>query len=200
MSDLFLELMSEEIPASLLEESANNINDIISINLDKNNIIFNNAEFFYSPKRLVFQFRNIKPKEKNIVIRGPSVKAPRKAIEGFAQSNKIKPQKLIIKKTDKGEYYYLYKKITDREIKSLIINILETNLVKIPWKKSMKWGESNLKWIRPLRNILCIFNKKHIKIKLHEFVSSTHTLSSNLLNKNKIKIKLKYGALKAFTI
>ena len=188
MSDLFLELMSEEIPASLLEESANNINDIISINLDKNNIIFNNAEFFYSPKRLVFQFRNIKPKEKNIVIRGPSVKAPRKAIEGFAQSNKIKPQKLIIKKTDKGEYYYLYKKITDREIKSLIINILETNLVKIPWKKSMKWGESNLKWIRPLRNILCIFNKKHIKIKLHEFVSSNHTLSSNLLDKNKIKI------------
>ena len=51
----------------------------------------------------------------------------------------------------------------------------------------MKWGESNLKWIRPLRNILCIFTKTH-QIKLHEFVSSTHTLSSNLLNKNKIKI------------
>ena len=56
---------------------------------------------FYSPKRLVFQSRNIKPKEKNIVIRGLSVKAPEKQLR-FAQSNKIKPQKLIIKKTDKG--------------------------------------------------------------------------------------------------
>ena len=51
----------------------------------------------------------------------------------------------------------------------------------------MKWGESNLKWIRPLRNILCIFNKKHIKIKLYEFVSGNHTLSSSSRQKNKNK-------------
>ena len=107
MAELILELMSEEMPASLLERSAKNIYLLISDNLFKNNIVYSKGNFYYSPKRLTFIFEDIKSKNKNVIIKGPSVNSPVKAVEGFAKSLKINIKSLIKKDTKKGEYFFL---------------------------------------------------------------------------------------------
>ena len=58
MSELFLELFSEEMPASLIKNSAENIFRIISNGLNKNNIVFQKSILFYTPKRIVLSFQN----------------------------------------------------------------------------------------------------------------------------------------------
>ena len=39
---------------------------------------------------------------------------------------------------------------------------IETELKKVTWKKSMKCGNNNLRWARPLKNILCLYDNKKL--------------------------------------
>ena len=59
-------------------------------------------------------------------------------------------------------------------------DVLKANIPKIlenlSWKKSMKWGEHNLYWGRPLKSILAIFDNKPLKFKFHHLSSSNSTL------------------------
>ena len=188
MAELILELMSEEMPASLLERSTKNIYQLISENLIKNNIVYSKGYFFYSPKRLTFIFEDIKSKNKNVILKGPSVNSPVKAVEGFAKSLKINIKSLIKKETKKGEYFFFEKIVSNKDIELTLTKILENSLGKIPWKKSMRWGSGDLKWVRPLLNILCLYDNKKLALNFMQFSSNSYVLHSNPLVKKKINV------------
>ena len=166
MTNFFLELMSEEMPASLIEDSANKIVQSFCNSFKKDKLIYDNYNVYYGPKRLIFIFFNLKNEVDEILIKGPNVKAPTNAVEGFARSQKVKFNKLDIKKTEKGSYYIIKKKITSSDTIALLKKIMEVNLVKVPWKKSMRWGSGSLKWIRPLKNVLCFLTQCRLLLSL----------------------------------
>ena len=178
MAEFLLELFSEEIPANL--QSAARTNLIISFKkfFEKENINYkDDAKVFSTPNRLVIYFKKIEKEiyQKSEEIRGPNTKAPDKAIEGFLRSNLIKKQDIYKKDTEKGEFFF-YKK-PSRKIKSE--DVLKANIPNIlrnlSWKKSMKWGDHNLYWGRPLKSILAIFDHKPLKFKFHHLLSSNST-------------------------
>ena len=166
MSDFLLELLSEEMPASLIEDSAISIERILLNNFKKNSLIFDRYNLYYGPKRLTFIFYNLKNEKKELLIKGPNIKASEMAIEGFAKSQKTIIEKLDIQTTDKGDYYIFKKIVSASDIVATLQKILDLNLTKIPWKKSMRWGDTSLKWIRPLKNILCLYGKNKGEINL----------------------------------
>ena len=92
MAELFLELFTEEIPASLQINARENLIINFKNFLDKENISYKGKSASYStPNRLVIYFENIDTyvtKEAKEV-KGPSAKAPQKALDGFIRSNKI---------------------------------------------------------------------------------------------------------------
>jgi len=59
------------------------------------------------------------------------------------------------------------------------IDLLEENipqiLEKISWKKSMKWGDFDLNWARPLKSILAIFDNKTLKFNYYHLKSCNST-------------------------
>ena len=178
MAEFLLELFSEEIPANL--QSSARINLLISFKkfFEKENINYkDDAKVFSTPNRLVLCFKKIQREihQKSEEIRGPNTKAPDNAIEVFLKSNLIQKQDIYKKKTDKGEFFF-YKK-PSRKIKSE--DVLKANIPKIlenlSWKKSMKWGEHNLYWGRPLKSILAIFDNKPLKFEFHHLSSSNST-------------------------
>ena len=71
---------------------------------------------------------------------------------------KINIKTLVKKGTKKGEYFFFEKVVSSKDIELTLIKILENSLGKITWKKSMRWGSSDLKWVRPLLNILCLYD------------------------------------------
>jgi glycyl-tRNA synthetase beta chain len=188
MQNFLLELMSEEMPATLIDDSAKAIEHLLLNNFKKNNLIFKKYNTYYTPKRFTFIFYNLKNSDSEIIIKGPSLKAPKKAIEGFAKSHRTSVAKLQIKEINNSNYYYFKKKITNLETENIIIKILEANLPKVPWKKSMRWGNNSLRWVRPLKNILCIYNEKKLNINFLGFKSNNFTLSSDLILNDKIII------------
>ena len=178
MAELLLELFSEEIPANLQSSARINLLEGFKNLFAKENINYkDDAKVFSTPNRLVLSFKKIEKEiyQKSEEIRGPNTKAPDIAVEGFLKSNSIKKQDIFKKKTDKGEFYF-YKK-PSRKIKSE--NVLRTKipdlLDNLSWKKSMKWGDYDLYWGRPLKSILAIFDNKPLKFEFHHLISSNST-------------------------
>ena len=104
--------------------------------------------------------------QKNVVlkseeIKGPNIKLPEVALEGFIRSNKIVKKDLYQKKTDKGEFYFFKTKSKKLHTHELLEEFIPILLSKIQWKKSMYWGTFDLNWGRPLKSIFAVFDKKN---------------------------------------
>ena len=111
MSEFFLELFSEEIPAILQKSARENLLKNFKDFFEKKNINFNKNFSFSTPNRLLIFFDGIKPEiyQKEEEIRGPKIEVPEKAIEGFIRSNEIQKEDLYQKETDKGLFYFAKK-------------------------------------------------------------------------------------------
>ena len=177
MAEFFLELFSEEIPPNLQKNARVFFLENFQKLFEEKNLKFKKSASFSTPNRLIVLFEDLDKeiKEKSEEIRGPNINAPEKALEGFLRSNKITENKIYKKKIEKGEFYFFNKpeKITTT------VDLLEKNiplmLDKIPWKKSMKWGDFDMKWGRPLKSILCIFDNKSLPFKFYHLESSNTT-------------------------
>jgi len=177
MSEFFLELFSEEIPAGLQKNLREKIFEDFKNLFEEKSIRSKKNFSFSTPNRLVLVFegldKQIKIKSKEI--RGPKTSAPEQALEGFLRSNKINKKDLFKKKTEKDEFYF-YKTIANSlKTHDLLTEFIPKILSNYQWKKSMKWGEFDLNWGRPLKSILSIFDKKIVSFKFHHLASSNLT-------------------------
>jgi glycyl-tRNA synthetase beta chain len=177
MSEFFLELFSEEIPASLQRNSRIILLESFQKLFDEKKILFKKKSSFSTPNRLIILFEGISKEitQKAEEIKGPNVNAPEKALEGFLRSNQVDKKDLFKKKVEKGEFYFFNK--PSKKINT--INLLEKHtpliLDKLQWKKSMRWGSYNLNWARPLKSILAVFDNKSLNFKFHHLQCSNST-------------------------
>ena len=169
MSELFIELLSEEIPywlqKNVVDQFKNKLNDLIienNLSLSKN-IKINS---YFTPIRLIFSCSNIIKEQKNSVteIKGPSTDAPENAIEGFSKKIGMSVDKLEKKKINDKEYYFAKNEIIGKKTEEIIKNNLENIITSINWQKSMRWAHETLKWGRPINNILFYFDNKFIPL------------------------------------
>ena len=177
MSEFFLELFSEEIPANLQKNARENLLQNFKDFFEKKNISFSKNLSFSTPNRLLILFEGIKPeiKQKEEEIRGPKIDAPKKALDGFLRSNNFQKKDLYQKDNDKGTFYFVKKPPKTIKISELLNENIPSILDGISWKKSMKWGDFQLYWARPLKSILAIFNNKNLLFKYHHLQSSNLT-------------------------
>ena len=178
MSELFVELFSEEIPPKLQISARRQLKKIINSFFIENQIKFNeNFKVYSTPNRLVFYVDKI-PNEitiKSEEIRGPNTNAPEKALKGFIKSNNISVKKIFKKKTEKGEFFFFKKESKKIKVSKLLENNLSEMFSKISWNKSMKWANYDLYWGRPLKSILAIFNKKVLNFNFNHIQSTNKT-------------------------
>ncbi len=187
MSEFFLELFSEEIPAGLQTNFREKIYEDFK-NLFDEKLIRSKKSFVLScPNRLVVVFEGLdrQIKIKSEEIKGPKVSAPEQALEGFVRSNEIDRKNLYKKETEKGEFYFFKSKPSVIMTLQLLTEFIPKILSNYQWKKSMKWGEFDLEWGRPLKSILSVFDKKIINFEFHHLLSSNSTFIDKDLEEKK---------------
>ena len=113
MSEFFLELFSEEIPAGLQQNARNILLENFQKLFQEKQITFKKSSSFSTPNRLIILFEGLSKEiiQKAEEIKGPNVNAPEKAIEGFLRSNQIDKNNLLKKKIEKGEFYFFCQKL-----------------------------------------------------------------------------------------
>ena len=189
MSEFFLELFSEEIPANLQKNARRSLLQNFKDFFEKKNIKFSKDLSFSTPNRLLILFDGIKPEihQKEEEIRGPKTDAPEKALDGFLRSNNFQKKNLYQKENDKGVFYFAIKPPKIIKIYDLLNENIPLILDKASWKKSMKWGDFELYWGRPLKSILAVFNNKNLTFKYHHLQSSNSTfIDKDFEDKTKI--------------
>ena len=167
MSELFIELYSEEMPPNLQISARIQLQKLLSKNLSSMNLKYKDLVTFSTPTRLTAFVSNLPDKIKipATEVKGPKVGVPENVIENFAKKIKSSMKDLYKKKLEKGEFYYAKVKATEISTEDELAKSIPEFLKEISWKKSMKWADYDLNWGRPLRSILAIFDKKPLKFK-----------------------------------
>ncbi|MCC8416801.1 MAG: glycine--tRNA ligase subunit beta [Rickettsia endosymbiont of Gnoriste bilineata] len=183
MSELLLELFNEEIPALMQKNAAEAYKTIFTTILQEGEIVAD-VQIFIGPRRIAIYITNlpkfIPPKE--IIIRGPKVSAAQQAIEGFCRANNIEQNKLSTLLVQGQLYYIIVKSTAETDIRILLQEIIPKAISKYIWSKSMYWGNYDISWIRPLRNILCIFDGEILAIKYGHLTANNITFGHRFLS------------------
>ena len=188
MTELFIELFSEEIPAKLQADARVKIRKAIEENLQKKEINFKSSKSFSTPKRLVFVIEGMPEKieQKKKIIKGPNVNAPQVALDGFIKSNNLSKQNIYKKKIEKGEFYFAETKPKVIYILQELQTIIPESLKSYSWKKSMRWSNYELNWGRPLKLVTALFNKKVIDFNFFH-IKSSNTIFTDEDSQDRLK-------------
>ena len=191
MAEFLLELYSEEIPHGLQISAREEIKKNLLKSLEEEKIKYKSAEVYSTPTRLTLLIHDL-PSEIKIEakeIKGPKIGVPENIIEGFMRSHQILKKDIFEKKDEKGNFYCFKKPSKNILIDDILIKLIPKIIESINWKKSMRWSDHDLMWGRPLRSILAIFNKKHLKFDYHHLTSTDEIIIvDNFIDKTK-KVK-----------
>jgi glycyl-tRNA synthetase beta chain len=166
MPDLLLELLSEEIPARMQAQAAEDLKRLVTSALQEHGLGFEGAVAFATPRRLALHIAEIPARQPDTreEKKGPRVGAPEQAVQGFLKSAGLASldEAKIEKDPKKGEFYVAVIERKGRETVELFADILPGLIKNFPWPKSMRWGQSSarsetLRWVRPLHSILATF-------------------------------------------
>lgn len=158
MADLLIELFSEEIPAGMQARAAEDLKRLMTDGMVEAGLTYAGAASFVTPRRLVLTVENLLTESPTVVEerKGPKVGAPEKALEGFLRGAGVCKDDLEIRDDKKGQVYFAKITKPGRPAAEIIAQVLDHTIRNFPWPKSMRWGTSPLRWVRPLQSILCI--------------------------------------------
>jgi glycyl-tRNA synthetase beta chain len=192
-----LEIGVEELPARFVQIGLNQLNDEVLNMLKNKKIEFEKISLYSTPRRLSFVLEGLKDRQEDSVelIKGPSKKIsfdeegkPTKAFEGFLRGHKAKIEDSFVKEYNGEEYMYLNKKSEGRPVEEILIETIPNIIRGITFPKSMKWGGKNLRFARPIRWILSIFNDNILSFDLEGIKVSNITRGHRFLGSSSIVI------------
>lgn len=158
MSDLLIELFSEEIPARMQARASEDLKKMVTDGLVEAGLTYAHAGAFATPRRLTLTIEGLLDKSPDVreERKGPRADAPEKAIEGFLRGAGVAREDLIEREEKKGTILYAIIEKKGRPASEIVAEVLEKTIRTFPWPKSMRWGSGSLRWVRPLHRILCI--------------------------------------------
>ncbi|SFJ52057.1 glycine--tRNA ligase subunit beta [Jannaschia pohangensis] len=162
MSDLLIELFSEEIPARMQRRAADDLRQRVTDGLVEAGLTYAGAVAHCTPRRLALSVQGLTDVSPTTTEerKGPRTDAPEKALDGFLRSTGLTKDQLEVADDKKGQVYLARITRPGRPAAEIVAEVLETTIRNFPWPKSMRWGEGSLRWVRPLRSILCILTRE----------------------------------------
>ena len=165
-AELFFELGTEEIPAGFIPRALDDIKRLLGQELAAARINYGEIRTFATPRRLAISIADVarEQQRQKLELTGPPTRIsfdaeglPTKAAEGFARTNGVSVAELETIKTEKGEYLFLSKVVEGGKSVDQLIEILPRVIGKIPFKKSMRWKDLDIRFVRPLHWIVATF-------------------------------------------
>jgi glycyl-tRNA synthetase beta chain len=192
MPDLLLELFSEEIPARMQAGAARDLERLMVGALTDRGFLFEGIKAFAGPRRLTLTIAGLPVEQKDVreELKGPRTDAPEAALAGFLKKTGLTKDQLKVETTPKGEVYMAVIERKGRATPAVLAEIIPDLMAKFPWPKSMRWlpGEA-VRWVRPLRSILCTFDGEVVPFSFAGIQSGNATLGHRFLSSGIIEVR-----------
>jgi len=167
VAEFILEILSEEVPAHMQVPMSNKLEaELVSV-LEKEKLYYTSIKNFVTPRRMVVTIDGLSLTQEDLTVekRGPKVGADEKALAGFLRNAGLKKEDLTVKETPKGSFYFAITKEYGRPTKDVLLESIENILPSFTWPKSMRWGSNDIRWVRPIKNIMALFGAEILPIK-----------------------------------
>ena len=184
MAELFLEILSEEIPARMQARAADDLKRLMADGLKKAGLEFENARTFVTPRRLVFVADGIPESTPDISEerKGPATDAPEQALNGFLGSTGLTIDQCEKREIKGREFYFVVIEKPGAAAGDILPGVITEALSALPWAKSMKWANHDLRWVRPLHGLVCLFDGKPLSVTFGPVSSTGATVGHRFMS------------------
>lgn len=156
MPQLLLELFSEEIPARMQAGAARDLERMAGERLKAAGLTYGALTTFAGPRRLTLVVEGLPAAtpDREEELKGPKTSAPDQALEGFLRKTGLTREQL----TERDGVFFAVISQKGQRTAELIPGMVDQIIRGFPWPKSMRWGSGTLRWVRPLKRIVCLFD------------------------------------------
>ncbi|MEL7008647.1 MAG: glycine--tRNA ligase subunit beta [Cyanobacteria bacterium J06588_4] len=174
MANFLLEVGTEELPADFVSSAIAQWQTKIPNSLSSQFLNPGSIEYYGTPRRLAVLIKDIADSQadREEEIKGPPVRAafkdgqPTKAAEGFARKQGVSLDDLEIRDTDKGEFVFIQKQIPGRQTKEILQELCLQWITGLEGKRFMRWGDGDLRFPRPIRWLVALWNSDVVSLEL----------------------------------
>jgi len=158
MPQLLLEIFSEEIPARMQSGAARDLERLVGDRLKAEGLTWDALTTFAGPRRLTLVIEGLPAAtpDRDEELKGPKASAPLQALEGFLRKTGLTREQL----EERDGVFYARIQETGRATTEVVAETVDAVVRAFPWPKSMRWGSGALRWVRPIKRILCLFGGK----------------------------------------
>lgn len=166
-----VEIGTEELPPKALRNLAESFAANLTAELDSAGLAHGDVNWYAAPRRLALKVANLSASQPDRVVekRGPAIAAafdasgaPTKAAEGWARGCGITVDQAERLKTDKGEWLVYRAQLQGESAQQLLPNMIATALAKLPVPKLMRWGDSDVQFVRPVHTVTLLLGDELI--------------------------------------
>ena len=166
-----VEIGTEELPPKALRSLAEAFAAQVTAELDAANLAHGEVSWFASPRRLALKVATLSAAQpdREVEKRGPAIAAAfdaegnaTKAAEGWARGNGITVDQAERLSTDKGEWLVHRAQVKGETAQALLPAMIATALSKLPVPKLMRWGASDVQFVRPVHTVTLLLGDELI--------------------------------------
>lgn len=187
MPNFLLEVGTEELPASFVDQAIAQWQLRLPQSLDEHFLTPKAIKIYGTPRRLAVLIEGlpIQQADREEEVKGPPASTafkdgkPTPAVQGFARKQGVELDSLEVRNTDKGEFVFALKKISGHPLTEILTQLIPQWIFELQGKRFMRWGDGEIKFSRPIRWIVALLDKDILPI---ELVSGSETVKSDRLS------------------
>lgn len=193
-----VELGTEELPPKSLKKLALSFKDGFEAQLNAAALSFDEISWYAAPRRLAIKVTNLEFQQADKIVekRGPAIAAafdengePTKAAMGWARGCGIDVSEADRLKSEKGEWLLHKANVPGKSLDELLSGFLAATLKQLPIPKPMRWGASDVEFIRPVHTLVALFGDEVVKAEVLGLTSSNQSQGHRFHHRGLVEIK-----------
>ncbi|HEY3346327.1 MAG TPA: glycine--tRNA ligase subunit beta, partial [Nitrospirota bacterium] len=196
--ELLLEIGTEEIPAGFIPAALKAMEDMAAKALAGARLESASIRAMGNPRRLMLHVTGLPERQPDAVREsfGPPKSAAydseghfTKAATGFAKGQGVDVDKLAVKMTEKGEYLCAVVEEKGAPSGQVLAELLPKLILSLPFPKSMRWADRDIRFARPIHWILALFGGEVVHFEVDGIKSGNLTRGHRFMSPGAFMVK-----------
>ena len=196
--EFLIELGVEEIPARMMDDALTNLSSTVEDWVERSRLSGDDVwiESYGTPRRLVVHgcLPEIQP-DQLVTEKGPPEHiafdndgSPTQALKGFCAQYDVDPSTVEVQELDGGKYTVLERTEEGIPTPQLLENDAGQWFLQGNWPKSMRWEESGIQFVRPIRWALGFFGEQALDFNVGPVSSASETRGLRFTENQRISV------------
>ena len=196
--DFLLEIRTEEIPAEALASARLDLARLVTAAMTEEGLAPETSQSLATPRRLVLVLSGVpeRQQDRSVEVVGPPAAAafdsdgkPTRAAQGFAAKQEVEVSDLVVVDSPRGKAVAARRIVEGRSAPGVLAEVTARAIAAMTFPKTMRWGDGDDVFVRPIRGILAVFGGEHVPMEILSVRSGRTTMGHRLLSDSEFAVE-----------